>query len=277
MGVLREEHGEGCPVSAGVAEPKLEGQLLERQMRKEAVQPGTRGPQFLADRDHRDFEIPSLSLLLLPLHEFEVHHLQLQRKLYLFSCPSLTFSHVLHLPVSQARNPGVFDYSLFSLVSLWLWGGYLDGVKSPLPTACSYFFWGHFPNISSLCMLWGTPSFNPTFQNSSSLTWSITIIYFPIIYLLTKYLGCGLSHKASWELLLLCHAGSVVAAHLGLDSPRHTGLSTGMWDRPGPGVKTTSFALAGRLSTLDHLRGPPITILYQLISLAYLIASPHSH
>ena len=57
-------------MSAGVAEPKLEGQLLERQMRKEAVQPGTRGPQFLADRDHRDFEIPSLSLLLLTPFKF---------------------------------------------------------------------------------------------------------------------------------------------------------------------------------------------------------------
>ena len=59
-------------------------------MREEVVQTQTCGPQFLADRDHRDFEVPSLSLLLLPLHEFEVHHLQPQRKLYFFSCPSLT-------------------------------------------------------------------------------------------------------------------------------------------------------------------------------------------
>ena len=30
MGVLWEEHGEGCPVSVGVAEPKLEEKLLDR-------------------------------------------------------------------------------------------------------------------------------------------------------------------------------------------------------------------------------------------------------
>ena len=182
-GVMRGARG-GVPSEcwSGWAET---WRIAVRQMRKEAIQTETGGPQFLADRDHRDFEVPSLCLLLLPLHEFEVHHLQPQRKLYLFSCPSLTLWRVLHLPVSQARNPGVFDYSLSFLVFLWLWGGYLDGVKSPLPTARSYFFWGHFPNISSLYTLWGTLRFNPTFQNPSSLTWSITIIYFSIIYLFT--------------------------------------------------------------------------------------------
>ena len=174
----------------------LKDKLLDRWGRRQN-RPRPVWPQFLADRDHRDFEISSLSLLLLPLHEFEVYHLQPQRKLSLFSCPSLTLSHVLHPPISQARNPGVSDYSLFSLVFLWLWGGYLDGVKSPLPTAYSYFFWGHFPNTSSLYVLWGTSHFHPTFQNSSSLTWSSTIIYFSnyLFIYLHSILGVGFLTK----------------------------------------------------------------------------------
>lgn len=192
-----------------------------------------------------------------------------------FLVPAWHFHMCSILPVSQARNPGVFGlftvFTCFLVALRWL----LGWCQESSPTACSYFFWGHFPNISSLCMLRGTPSFNPTFQNSSSLTWSITIIYFPIIYLLTKYLGWAFSQsKLGASVAVACGLSS--CGSRGLDS-RHMGLSTGMCGSSRPGVQTTSFVLAGRLSTLDHPRSPPITILYQLISLAYLIASPHSH
>lgn len=134
----------------------LKDKLLDRWGRRQN-RPRPVWPQFLADRDHRDFEISSLSLLLLPLHEFEVYHLQPQRKLYLFSCPSLKLSHVLHPPISQARNPGVFDYSVFTcfLVALrWL----LGRCQESSPHSLQLFLLRSLSKyLFSLCALKNTP------------------------------------------------------------------------------------------------------------------------
>lgn len=221
MGVLWEEHGEGVPSECWVAEPKLEGRIAARKTDEEggstARDQWTSVPSWLRSQGLWD---PSLSLLLLPLHESKKYTTFSLRESYIsFLVPAWHF-HMCS--ICQSPKPETLVSSTIHCFHLFPCGsgsGYLDGVKEASPHSLQLFLLRPLSKYLFSMYARGTPSFNPTFQNSSSLTWSITIIYFPIIYLLTKYLGCGLSHKASW--------GASVAVACGLSScgPRGLGFS----------------------------------------------------
>lgn len=147
----------------------------------------------------------------------------------------------------------------------------MDGVKSPSPHSLQLFLFEATFQISLLYVC--------SEEHPASITFSKFIISNLIYhhYLFSNYLftykvfGVWAFSQSKLGASVAVACGLSSCGRVGLDSPRHMGLSTGMWDATVTRGPNHIFVLAGRLSTLDHLGSPPITIRYQLISLAYLI------
>lgn len=220
-------------------------------MGKEAVQPGTSGPQFLADRDHRDFEILPFLSSSSPSMSLKYTTFSLRESCISFLVPAWHF-HMCSSASLPSQKPWCLRlftvFTCFLVALRWL----LGWCQESSPHSLQLFLLRPLSKYLFSMYARGTPSFNPFSKFIIS-----NLIYHHYLfsnYLFTyKVFGVwAFSQSKLGASVAGQHAGSVVVAHVGLDSPRHMG-SRAWQDRPGPGGPNHIFCI-GR-QTLNT--GPP--------------------